>query len=487
MQMHEPKRRIAAIMVVFLLDTLATAQPADPGSLAAVKTTCAEIYFNKKLAEHLRINVQESQQRLSDLNTETRMFFLAATATHDSKRKLLYTALSAIAATTAIKQQEVLKEKASTIEAAIEALQKRNGVLGQLLNGRPKSIQATEKAQWTQKLEQWLSEDGAAEGKCVATYSVTAEAGTICDASEDYKNAIDKVSTEIAELKHLALTPNSELKPMQLSFDIHMQGSAGSVSTAGAKQAGYCGANAETKGSVTHGVGAKPSQSPAAITQPAKQALGKTGPDDTSCVVNDQPLKLVISEKTLLNKVCEAKKVLIKPEAKAASLTRKQIAKGSPAAKIAFLFTKGSIPLTAIDGDWVAAITEVYGPDTSDINKEFIEPLKNDKITCNVGSTNGNPDIVGVSKTANFGEAIAVVFWKENSRQQQAKPKTTTESKTTEKCKPDTEESKYKEDLDYDYKDGKCKLKAGMKAEEKKEEKCKDKEKDDCKSPDCKL
>nr|APD74794.1 variant surface glycoprotein 1125.4267 [Trypanosoma brucei] len=486
MQMHELKRRIAAILVVFLA-TLATAQPADPGSLVAVTSTCAEIYFYKKLAEHFSTNVQESRQRLSELNMETRMLFMTATAAQESKRKLLYTALNAIAATTAIKQQAALKEKSKIIEDAIEELHKRNGVLGQLLTGRPKTIQATEKAQWTKTNQRWLSGNGTNEGKCVATYSVTATEDNTCDASAAYKDEIDKISDEIAELKHLALTPNSELKPMQLSFDIHMQGSAGSVSTAGAKQAGYCGANSETKGSVVNGVGTKPTAAPAQIKVPAKQALGKTGPDDPTCVVNDKSLKLVISEKTLLNRVSEVKKILIKQQATATTLPRKQITKGTTAAKIAFLLTKGSVPETATDADWTAAITAVYGPDTTDINKEFIEPLKDYKITYNMGSTNANPDIVGVSNTANFGEAIAVVFWKVNISQQQAKPKTTTESKTTEKCKPDTEEGKCKEDLDYDYKDRKCKLKAGMKAEEKKEEKCKDKEKDDCKSPDCKL
>nr|AGH60000.1 variant surface glycoprotein 1059 [Trypanosoma brucei] len=486
LQMHELERRIAAILVVFL-GTLATAQSTDPGSLAAVTSTCAEIYFNKKLAEHFSTNIQESRQRLSDLNTETRMFFLAATPATDKQAKMLYTALSAIAADAAIKQQEALKEKASTIEDAVEALQKRNGILGQLLTGRTKTIRATEKAQWTKTNQHWLSGNGRNEGKCVVTYATTGETDDACDNMAAYKDAIDKVGDEITELKQLALTPDSELNPIQLSFDIHMQGSTGSVSANGATGPGYCGAASTAPGSITNGVGAKPTATPQALKQPVKQTLGKTGTDDTNCANEEEPRKLVITDKAVLNKVCEGKKALIKPEAKATSLTRKQIAKGTPAAKIAFLLTKGSVPETAADADWKAAITAVYGPDTTDINKEFIEPLKDDKIMYNVGSTNADPDIVGVSNAANFGEAIAVVFWKGNSRQQQAKPKTTTESKTTEKCKPDTEATKCKEDKDCEHKEGKCKLKAGMKAEEKKEKKCTGKEQKECeKATDCK-
>nr|APD74852.1 variant surface glycoprotein 1125.4332 [Trypanosoma brucei] len=107
-------------------------------------------------------------------------------------------------------------------------------------------------------------------------------------------------------------------------------------------------------------------------------------------------------------------------------------------------------------------IKQVLGGDQQKFEELFVTKLQNEELSYRGDKDTAKENLKTLAQKKENGAAITYLLDKKTPKPQAETAKTIT---TAEKCKDDTDENKCTEDKDCEHKDGKCKLKEGVKVE----------------------
>nr|APD74180.1 variant surface glycoprotein 1125.2737 [Trypanosoma brucei] len=397
--MYTRKNRQATIIIVVTLFLKAEGiGGANDKAVTAASTTCKEIEYNNKIVAHFESMISGATGNAQALRKEALVYQLAAAQASQPETALTYTALHALTTSRLQKQESDISKEETRIRTLIDKLKSRNANLKLLQYRTPAQALTLTSAGYTKPNDRWL---GASDTlQCTLTAAAAAAANDPCE-GEAATEAIQQHATEeFSTTQEFPFTDDSEFKAPVITSVVRAIGDVSSAQEAVAGSSA-CAATANTMGSKTAGAGIQ-TQTLTALKSPSKTAVVKTKGTDNNCKdkTNIYPWGFVgVAE--LGDLLCAARQATIPTQQAPSRQTGKQLASDPAMVKIANTLT-GTTPAAEAGPEIKAKAAKHILEDTdSTIQKKFIDPLADTKISFKSGGSIVAGNIKDLSVGAN--------------------------------------------------------------------------------------
>nr|ARB50593.1 variant surface glycoprotein [Trypanosoma brucei] len=440
--------------------------PADE-AVAAASDECKAVLYLEALADHMQGKLLSAQEELWQRRQETASITTAIAAAMGTPKVTGYGILAGLAINFEAQAALNVRAAEATYPAAIAQL--RN------LSTRIRTAAQLQSRSETTKGTVTTADSapaGAASADAHCTYTDTVQKGQPlqCDAAQLLAGALSKTKITTEGLTKIPYVGDDFEQQTKMTVVAYAKGTPTGNSLA---QRGWvCSASAEAReGTIsgTHALGA--------IIQLKKltaqiSTVKLTGADEATNCEEPKPTDAAAAatKKRFLSAVCKALKTKIQPTPSAYTLTTAQLKSGGIAEDSTLAAMHGA-NVAKDKGDSYSEqavesfIATAFGPGKTPLEDNFIAPLTNVKLDffAKTKATPESADAIGKSTTP----GIPIAFFSGKALKTYEIKNTMPDigSKPTEKCKPDTKENECQKDKDCEHKDGKCKLKEGVKAE----------------------
>ncbi|SCU67782.1 uncharacterized protein TEOVI_000517500 [Trypanosoma equiperdum] len=172
------------------------------------------------------------------------------------------------------------------------------------------------------------------------------------------------------------------------------------------------------------------------------------------------------TQKKVANTICQHKATTIKIVERPIQKSKATLASEGNMRALSQLLTKGKVNTKEEPNIQTEAVKALLPAGESALTADLVDPLATEEITHDKDNNPVKTMIKDANKPGKFGTTLAFCFGRQQRRKSAiTAQKEVSDAKTEKKCKPDTEETKCKEDKDCEYSDGKCKVKEGVKVE----------------------
>nr|APD74627.1 variant surface glycoprotein 1125.4095 [Trypanosoma brucei] len=434
---------------------------------AAATTPCKAVLFMEKLAARLQTKLAEEMSKTKERTDEAASLATAAAAAEQANKRLGYNILRAIALQAQAEQMAQLKQLDEVYAPAIQ----------QLVNLSTRLRQAAMLQKRDEKKKGTVT-----HGSSTPAGINSANAHCIYDGwTEQLDDAHCKEEKELtADLEPHKITPDqlgkipypstAFLTTIAHTVTAYSKGTPANANAAG--QTWICSGSAEgTQGTISdsNAIGSLLAAKavPAAITTVEITGTAKT----TNCKGPEQGHSPEERAKAVfLSAICNLAAVPTESIVSALGTTTTGLKSGAQAAAIVKAAMQGagllSDDATTVDKAVLEKfISSTFGTSDKAVEDDFIAPLSKVKLNyiSNNKETTETPTAIAQGK--NVAVALAFLAGKALKTDAIKNTKPDIGSKPTEKCKPDTKENECKKDENCEHKDGKCKLKEGVKVD----------------------
>nr|APD73817.1 variant surface glycoprotein 1125.1655 [Trypanosoma brucei] len=470
--------KLSVVLCLALAASARNGSTSGDKAATAIATPCDEELYLEKLKTHIMSNGNAFDDVIQELQTERRKLSLATAAAEGRETRCLLSGLQAVVTADLASNQAAATRIKEAVKEAREALEK------QLQTAKiARALYATK----TIVDPGNVHTNGLGNShkvKIVLKTTTSTEDG--CKPFDpEQTTQINKQDINIAQMAQLKLTDNTQLaKAIGTAFftataqsacnhngkaqnDMTPDtvfhsctfGSTGNAATINWQKANYAAGPLSTVNIFTSDSDRTCHSSIAQKTKSDKhiEYLGKTL--CTALTTPSKPIKTSINGPSLKNNDAVLRTV--------AACTPKFSNLQDPADN-----TKNSA--------LKAYVEKAYGTTNGNFKATFENIIDKKSVPIKTGATMRTKTIDQVATDAEAEQILSHLELQRSSREEAAKPASATtaaESKKAKECKEERDEDKCNEKDGCEFKNGECKLKDGVKAEEKKEEKCKGKEK----------
>nr|APD73925.1 variant surface glycoprotein 1125.2012 [Trypanosoma brucei] len=439
-------------------------QAAEDPAAAAIKTPCEADIYLAALETTLKQRLASNANAAKDLTEQARTLKVAAVATADVTKSCFLAAVAVAAAEKAKATQEQADQRGTTFKTALDQISRLRTKLAAVA-----TISQLKLAVKTNGHRQKDSED--------KTHSIIqADAATPLGCSAEHKAAGGKISRLVpnpANLLSLRLADSSKkaqgtadnLLELTMNTGCNHGGAAyttWSVAAASCQQGTITSLSPTiTQSGLKETDRTEPIKSLQLYANPG--TVGECNSAYSAATENDKPDEY--AAKTICNALrtqpAAGKQLTLNGEALAAETL---VAEAAGSCLPGY---RGKKKLSDSDRQTLTKfLKDEYGKDNDAFNAKFTTLKPGHKVKIYKGGEVQAVDIGDVNTDDEALNAISIILADRAAEIEATKQtKAAADSKTEEKCKEDTEETKCKEDKDCEYKDGKCKLKEGVKSE----------------------
>nr|AGH60018.1 variant surface glycoprotein 1078 [Trypanosoma brucei] len=476
------------IALAFLFNRPTTlAQDVAAAYEGAATKPCHELRF---LAEVIRIKEQEearAHRQVKELRKAGAMLSAALCATSSEAERLKLQALYTMDSAQLNKAVSEL-DKLPALNAALATLRARQAQVLLVLHRGTEQATITPKGGTAEKTV--LGANGNTPKGCGFAIQTTPAKHAVCEPDSAADAAITGAAMHLDKLKALKLLDNAV-------FDgVTITGTAAHVGTLAVDDSnngdGWCDGDGTAAGASSNtALGVIHVKTKTASTTLTSNNIGTSGKLNEACQ-DTTGEKFITDNRKVTNKVVAAAICSLratKLEATTSYLDKdfKDLLNDQTATTVAEQILYGNIKKDGDAEHKKAALKKLFGFEEGNVLEKIINPLANKHINYKVNDENSKKTIGEAASEADGHIALAACYGQLYRDTLKKQVPTTATVVSVEKCKEDTEENECKKDKDCEHKDGKCKLKEGVKVDEKKEEKCTGKEQKDCeKAIECK-
>nr|AGQ49918.1 variant surface glycoprotein [Trypanosoma brucei]ARB51400.1 variant surface glycoprotein [Trypanosoma brucei] len=433
-----------------------------------VQDPCQEIVFNRQLAASLEARVVAAQARRAQLSEEAAAFLLAGCRQADDRTKTAYTLLAAIAGQRANKISGELNAKAATLQTAAATLRTRADQLqAALAHKTADSATLTHK---TASAALNVMNSGTSK-TCAVDISTTATNAHGCDVSSEQKAAITKDVEQIQKLTSYQATPDAAFALAELTATLEAAGNVGGQTVAiskGSKACGHTGDNNNEPSAVT--VGFRLAKVTQGITwKTATKNKIKQGANEQTCEEDSKPEQhAFVSRKSAAFAICTARTITISMSQLLSDQKLNQLSDDPDVKTAASLVALGPSETAATDEAQRSAVKALLGEGEQTVHAKYLKGLEDNKMDFKIGTKAVKTGVISASTSSDFALAMGFCLgdqYRKQKAQKKVESNTETIPEKNKECKAETEQEKCNEKDGCEFKDGKCKLKDGMKVE----------------------
>nr|CAJ16806.1 variant surface glycoprotein (VSG), putative [Trypanosoma brucei brucei TREU927] len=452
---------------MLLAPTETNADSQSTKAAIAATTPCKAVLFMEKLAASLQTKLAAEMEKAKARTDEAAALAVAAAAAADDNKRLGYNILWAIAVQAEEGQVERIKQLNALYAPAVTQLAN--------LSTRIRSAAMLHNRKVTKKgtvAHDTAAPPGADSADAQCKYDGWTEQVSDAQCSE-----ADELKDDLAAHKitpdHLEKIPypNEEyLTTVAHTVTAYSKGTPDSA-TAGGQSWVCSGAAERTEGRISNAnaIGSLLAAEPITATIAAVEIAGTN--KDQNCKGSQAGTTTEAQAKAVfLSTICSLAAVPAAPIVSALETTTTGLKSGAQAAAIvkAAMQGAGLLSTEAREIDKVALekfISSTFGTSDKAVEDEFIAPLGKVKLNYIANNKEKTETPTTIAQGKNVAVALAFLSGKALETDAIKNTNPDKEIKPTEKCEPDTKENECKKDENCEFKDGKCKLKEGVKAE----------------------
>nr|AGQ50048.1 variant surface glycoprotein [Trypanosoma brucei] len=451
---------LAGMMVSCAMHTQAAEDPAA----AAIKTPCEADIYLEAIAGHLRKRLTSNADAAEELSGQARRLHLASVATQDETKSCLLGAIAVAAAKKAAAVEDDSEERAHTFKLALTQIAKLRTELAAVATIAQLKLamknNGHRRKDTSQATHSIIQADATTPLGCVAQHKLT----------EGKINSLEPNPTKLLSLR-IADSTKAAHGTGDNVLELAMSGSCNqspqnyetwSSAAASCQQATITDLAPTITRSGHKATGrTEPIKTLQIYATPGD--VGDCNPNHDKATEDEKPAEYAAKAicNALQTQPAAGKQLTLSGEALAADMLVVQAA-GSclPAYRgKAKLSEEEQTTLTKF-------LKDAYGKDSDAFNAKFTTLKPGHKVIIHKGGEVQAVDIGDIRTDGETLNAISIILAKRAAQIAATKQQTkAVDSKTEEKCKPDTEENECKKDSDCEHKDGKCKLKEGVKSE----------------------
>ncbi|EAN80668.1 variant surface glycoprotein (VSG), putative [Trypanosoma equiperdum] len=455
------------ITLMLLAPTETNADSQSTKAAEAANTPCKAVLFMEKLAASLQTKLAAEMEKAKARTDEAAELAVAAAAAEQDNKRLGYNILRAIALQAQAKQMAQLKQLDAVYAPAVTQLVNLSTRLRQaaMANKRIISSRGT-------PTHGAAPANGATNADASCKYAGwTQTLGDInCKEETELTGDLATANIQAEGLTKIPYPNTAFLNSLAADITAFSKGTPTNANTG--SQTWVCSSGADAAvGTIgqSHAIGT--------LVQPTAVEHGLTAIEITgankekNCKGPEQGTSTEERAKAVfLSAICNLAAVATESIGSALATTTTGLKSGAQAATIvkAAMQGAGLLSSDANNVDKAALekfISSTFGPSDKAVEDDFIAPL--DKVKLNYIANNKETTETPTAIAQGKNVAVALAFFSGKALKTGAIKNTKPDigSKPTEKCKPDTKENEYKKDEDCEHKDGKCKLKEGVKVE----------------------
>nr|APD74449.1 variant surface glycoprotein 1125.3073 [Trypanosoma brucei] len=382
------------------------------------------------------------------------------------KEKRAYSAFKAVARAQAARQFQAINVAKEVMTRSLQTLAKREAQPQLLYTIYPTNEQKRGKAT---KTSDNPSMYGSTTYNCAVTTTPDSAEYATCKAQTTAKPALKGAYTELSQESHIKATPGAMFKRISQKITAHVKGTIGNAMSTGDK--GHCQDGSKDLASTTHGLGSTVEFTALSETTPTavKVAVIGTGGADFQEEDPDKD-KATVSQAGLAYAIFSVRNLKVGSETTVIKATKANLEANPDAPTILASLNRGpdgpsSKPLTT--NDIKQLLTGAFRASDSVISESFINTVAKKALKLRLNEVDSGTTL---SDYVNKGIICAAITASRKSEEEDksCRNRETEQSVaavSTAKCKEDTEESEYERDTDFEHKDGKFKLKEGVKEE----------------------
>nr|APD74448.1 variant surface glycoprotein 1125.3072 [Trypanosoma brucei] len=300
---------------------------------------------------------------------------------------------------------------------------------------------------------------------CTVTVANPAAAGKLCGSDNTEDSALQQGLAELTDTDELLLTPDSEFDSLETKALIHAAGTCNSIANPTTAD-NFCSQSADdTLATATNAV-ALQTLTITDIKTPTAQRL-KTGAGDTCGGTHTDAGTNLMTAKKTADTLCNVRNLRLQVPDTLATLTVGQLKADSSFKNIIRRLLGIAADKDDDDKQAHAAVNRLFETGSDNLGEKFITKLSEITIKYKLSGaeTTVKGDAISAATTLGSHIAYCIERNKKALRAQVSAENPPVGSKQTEDCKGKTEEGKCSKKNGCEYKDGECKVKKGVKAE----------------------
>nr|AGH61111.1 variant surface glycoprotein 553 [Trypanosoma brucei] len=456
-----------ALSLVLLVGlTLSTRVGADSAEARNANNAVTNACQEAELLQHL---IEETESRISTLTTgedviteEAHKFFLGAARSTGTTKHWQYTALQLAAEQIAAENKAKNKETQAALKDVLQTLLRRQAQVelyhkmsdyGEHTNGKSVAKGATQARKTTGTLRMCVVEFAAKAAKTAKCRKPDIPTEHINKIKEHLEDADGITGIKDAAFRRPKITAVAESSTQpggdtpNPGTEVCSSGSSGTLSTDNALAVTYLKIDPTDNQAIKESIQRPPGQPQGCKEHRTDQA------------------ELLVTQAAVANALCKLQTTKPTKAATIGQLTVTALQTNPTLQKIAMLIT-GDPNAEATTDAMNAAVKKLFGESTETVQKTYLDPLTTDSIQFKVAGTAKEGTIASFTDKTDYTEALAYLLGQDFKTEKVKKAQATAATKpTTEKCKEYTEKDKCTADKDCEHKNGKCKLKEGVKVE----------------------
>nr|AGH61067.1 variant surface glycoprotein 508 [Trypanosoma brucei]APD73386.1 variant surface glycoprotein 1125.1127 [Trypanosoma brucei] len=467
--MFKTKASAALTLVFICIEQHANAQ-AQETSITAVTTPCHELQYQTKLIGHFEGQLQAASNNFKDLAADFTQLTISHACSTSPPRKQAVAALLAATADALHEQEAIIRTSSEPLTKLLAALKDRRAQTKALIKSAIRELTLSSGSN-TQTTQAGLSR--ASDEQCDVAATGAAKDDDACDTEVPTGAHKDATSiTELATIENIQLVPDTRFNPPTYKLKIasagDIDGSAGSMTVG---KPGACAVtpadDSNTVGQLTKAFGIVSATRDMTADTPKKTTLFKPAGKNAGCEdENTDDKKLLTTTKRLAALLCRHRTINIKTVARPLQKSKKDLETHGTFRKIAQLFKNRETNSAEEESKQTSAVKALLPGGEATLTSDLIDPLVNEHISYKADNGMAKVNLKEANSAGKIATTLAFCFVKEHAAKVAAgAQKTKTDTKAEEKCKEDTEKDKCTEDKDCEHKEGKCKLKEGIKVE----------------------
>nr|AGH60049.1 variant surface glycoprotein 1109 [Trypanosoma brucei] len=452
----------ACILLVFV--ALASA---DDDYERAATTACHELTFLSEAVAKLKEDEKRARDQVSNIAGNIALIEAGRCVASSEAEKIRLQALYALE-TRQLKAAVDQLQQLTIIGRAKKTLQARTAQLLLLLHRGTKAAQPAMSA--GTPVTTVLASNSNSPKTCAFKAKTAPADHEVCPADSDADPKIKAGARNPQRLKKLKVVSDEAFDSIEITGTAVHIGALAAAETTNVK--GWCDANSATAGRTSNNaLGVIHVTTTPIDTDLKPHNIGASGTVNEPCQDSTAEEYITksrkVTAKALATAICTMRTTTIQTVGSYLEADIKNLLNDAETQKIAEEILYGNIKKDGDADHKKAAVKKLFGIEEGSIREQIITPLTEKHINYKVNDENSKQTVTEATSNADGHIALAACYGQlhRETLKKQASAKTTV---SVEKCKPDADENKCKEDSDCDYGDGKCKLKKGVKEEEKK-------------------
>nr|AGH61123.1 variant surface glycoprotein 565 [Trypanosoma brucei] len=439
---------------------------AEETSIEAVSSPCHEVMYLEKLISHFEWKISQARQRASELSDDYSLLTLAAVCTEDTQKAAVYIALSGETKEAELQQEAAIAAGEAPITELVKTLKARVSQTKALIHAERDALD-TQVATAATTTQTFLS--AGTDEHCTIPTSRGPSTTDSCTEAAGSGTHIDKAVVELQEIENIKLLKDERFLTPEYELIVAAQGNAGTGGPHRSYKKGACttsGDSGASLRSLTVALGVKSiTRKKGEDEDPAKQSLFKGQGAGSGCVDADTDSKShLTTQKKVANAICRHRGADIKLYERPLLKSKTTLANEGNLRALAQLLATGKVNTKEEATSQTEAVKALLPAGESTLTADLVDPLATEEITYDKDNNPVKTTIKDTNKPGKFAVTLAFSYSRRHRKKSAITAQKEVSDTKKEKCKEDTEKSKYIADTYCEHKDGKCKLK-GVKME----------------------